>query len=225
MHDYKNAPESGSILFAIKFAWGKRFGGGNAEKLLMKYDFLYKLVDENKLGSGVVLFFARLLPSIPINSVSCLYGLGDPIDYRSMVISLRVGQEYPIDNVLRKLAEIRYERNDIDFSRNKFRLRGDTLEVYPAYWSGRAIRVEFFGDEVERITEIHTLTGSLSAKKIHYLFPYFFSPSSKNKDHFLLCFHNDDFVFYISKSALHKTKKAEKQNHAVFFEQIHILRV
>ncbi len=96
---------------------------------------------------------------IVVSSVSCLYGLGDPIDYKSMVISLRVGQEYPLDDVLRKLTEIRYERNDIDFSRNKFRVRGDTLEVYPAYWSGRAIRVEFFGDEVDRISEINAVSG------------------------------------------------------------------
>ena len=96
---------------------------------------------------------------IVVSSVSCLYGLGDPIDYKSMVISLRVGQEYPLDDVLRKLAEIRYERNDLDFSRNKFRLRGDTLEIYPAYWSGRAIRVEFFGDEVDRISEINAVSG------------------------------------------------------------------
>jgi len=96
---------------------------------------------------------------IVVSSVSCLYGLGDPIDYKSMVISLRVGQEYPLDNVLRKLTEIRYERNDIDFSRNKFRVRGDTLEVYPAYWTGRAIRVEFFGDEVDRISEINAVSG------------------------------------------------------------------
>ncbi len=96
---------------------------------------------------------------IVVSSVSCLYGLGDPIDYRSMVVSLRVGQEYPMDDILRKLAEIRYERNDMDFSRNKFRVRGDTLEVYPAYWSGRAIRVEFFGDEVDRISEINAVTG------------------------------------------------------------------
>ena len=96
---------------------------------------------------------------IVVSSVSCLYGLGDPIDYKSMVISLRAGQQYPMDDVLRKLAEIRYERNDIDFSRNKFRVRGDTLEVYPAYWNGRAIRVEFFGDDVDRISEINAVTG------------------------------------------------------------------
>ena len=96
---------------------------------------------------------------IIVASVSCLYGLGDPIDYRSMVISLRVGQERPMDEILRKLTEIRYERNDLDFSRNKFRVRGDTLEIYPAYWAGRAIRVEFFGDEVDRISEINAVSG------------------------------------------------------------------
>ena len=96
---------------------------------------------------------------IVVSSVSCLYGLGDPIDYKSMVISLRVGQVRSFEEILHKLAEIRYERNDIDFSRNKFRVRGDTLEVYPAYWTGRAIRVEFFGDEVERISEINAVTG------------------------------------------------------------------
>ena len=98
---------------------------------------------------------------IVVASVSCIYGLGDPIDYKSMVISLRVGQERPMDQLLRKLTEIRYERNDLDFSRNKFRVRGDTLEVYPAYWNGRAIRVEFFGDEIDRISEINAVTGVL----------------------------------------------------------------
>ncbi len=96
---------------------------------------------------------------IVVSSVSCLYGLGDPIDYKSMVISLRMGQERPLDEILKKLTEIRYERNDIDFSRNKFRVRGDTLEVYPAYWAGRAIRVEFFGDEIDRISEINAVSG------------------------------------------------------------------
>ncbi len=96
---------------------------------------------------------------IVVSSVSCLYGLGDPIDYKSMVISLRTGQERPLDDILKKLTEIRYERNDIDFSRNKFRVRGDTLEVYPAYWSGRAVRIEFFGDEIDRISEINAVSG------------------------------------------------------------------
>ena len=96
---------------------------------------------------------------IVVASVSCIYGLGDPIDYQNMVISLRIGQSRPMDEILRKLTEIRYERNDINFTRNTFRVRGDTLEIYPAYWAGRAIRVEFFGDEVDRISEINAVTG------------------------------------------------------------------
>ena len=96
---------------------------------------------------------------IVVASVSCIYGLGDPIDYKNMVISLRAGQEYPQETLLRKLISIRYERNDVDFSRNHFRVRGDTVEIYPAYWAGRAIRVEFFGDEVDRISEINAVTG------------------------------------------------------------------
>ncbi len=96
---------------------------------------------------------------IVVASVSCIYGLGDPIDYKNMVISLRVGMEKPREELMKKLVEIRYERNDIDFSRNTFRVRGDTVEIYPAYWSGRAIRVEFFGDEIDRISEINAVTG------------------------------------------------------------------
>ena len=96
---------------------------------------------------------------IVVASVSCIYGLGDPIDYKSMVVSLRRGQERPLEDVMRHLTDIRYERNDLDFSRNKFRVRGDTLEIYPAYWNGRAIRVEFFGDEIDRISEINAVTG------------------------------------------------------------------
>ncbi|MBQ1677973.1 MAG: excinuclease ABC subunit UvrB [Oscillospiraceae bacterium] len=96
---------------------------------------------------------------IVVASVSCIYGLGDPIDYKNMVISLRTGTEYPQEELMKKLIEIRYERNDVDFSRNNFRVRGDTVEIYPAYWAGRAIRVEFFGDEVDRISEINAVTG------------------------------------------------------------------
>ena len=96
---------------------------------------------------------------IDVASVSCIYGLGDPIDYKNMVISLRSGMEYPQEELMKKLISIRYERNDVDFSRNHFRVRGDTVEIYPAYWAGRAIRVEFFGDEVDRIAEINAVTG------------------------------------------------------------------
>ena len=96
---------------------------------------------------------------IVVSSVSCIYGLGDPIDYKNMVISLRPGMEYDRDELMRKLTEIRYERNDLNFVRNAYRVRGDTLEVYPAYWSGRAIRIEFFGDEIDRISEVNAVTG------------------------------------------------------------------
>ena len=96
---------------------------------------------------------------IVVSSVSCIYGLGDPIDDKNMVISLRPGMEYDRDELMRKLTDIRYERNDINFVRNAYRVRGDTLEVYPAYWAGRAIRIEFFGDEIDRISEINAVTG------------------------------------------------------------------
>ena len=96
---------------------------------------------------------------IVVSSVSCIYGLGDPIDYANMVISLRPGQTRDFDELLRKLIEIRYERNDIAFERNMFRVRGDTVEIYPAYSNDKAIRVEFFGDEIDRISEINVVTG------------------------------------------------------------------
>ena len=96
---------------------------------------------------------------IVVSSVSCIYGLGDPIDYKSMVISLRTGQETERDALMRRLTDIRYERNDVNFTRNTYRVRGDTVEIYPAYWAGRAIRIEFFGDEIDRISEINAVTG------------------------------------------------------------------
>ena len=96
---------------------------------------------------------------IVVASVSCIYGLGDPIDYANMVISLRQGQTRDFDDLLRKLVEIRYERNDLAFDRNTFRVRGDTIEVYPVYSRDKAIRIEFFGDEIDRISEINVVTG------------------------------------------------------------------
>ena len=98
---------------------------------------------------------------IVVSSVSCIYGLGEPEDFAKMMVSLRVGATLPIDELLRRLVEIRYERNDIAFERNMFRVRGDTVEIFPAYWSDRAIRVEFFGDEIDRISEVNALTGAV----------------------------------------------------------------
>lgn len=99
--------------------------------------------------------------TIVVASVSCIYGLGNPIDYKNMVISLRHGQTKNFDELLKKLIEIRYERNDIAFERNMFRVRGDTVEIFPAYSSDKAIRVEFFGDEIDRISEVNVVTGTV----------------------------------------------------------------
>ena len=96
---------------------------------------------------------------IVVSSVSCIYGLGEPDDFASMTVSLRPGQSWSMDELLRRLVEIRYERNDVAFERNMFRVRGDTVEIFPAYSRDRAIRVEFFGDEIERISEINVVTG------------------------------------------------------------------
>lgn len=98
---------------------------------------------------------------IIVSSVSCIYSLGNPIDYRNMIISLRQGMTKPRDELLKKLVEIQYERNDINFIRNKFRVRGDTVEIFPVYSNDTAIRVEFFGDEIDRISEINALTGQV----------------------------------------------------------------
>ncbi len=104
---------------------------------------------------------------IIVASVSCIYGLGSPIDYKEMVISLRPGMVKDRDEVIHKLVDIQYTRNDMDFKRGTFRVRGDTLEIYPAYSGNEAYRVEFFGDEVDRITEIDTVTGEIKAQLGH----------------------------------------------------------
>lgn len=104
---------------------------------------------------------------IIVASVSCIYSLGDPIDYKNMVISLRPGMEKNRDALLRKLIEIQYERNDIAFARNRFRVRGDVVEIWPAYAENMAFRVEFFGDEIDRLCEINPLTGAATRDVQH----------------------------------------------------------
>ena len=104
---------------------------------------------------------------IVVASVSCIYGLGEPDDFAKMAISMRPGQEWKMDELLHKLVEARYERNDIAFDRNMFRVRGDTVEIFPAYWNDRAIRVEFFGDEIDRLSEINVVTGAANRYLSH----------------------------------------------------------
>ncbi len=122
---------------------------------------------------------------IIVASVSCIYSLGNPIDYRNMVISLRVGAEKGRDWLIKKLVDLQYERNDINFTRNKFRVRGDVVEIYPAYSHENAIRVDFFGDEIERICEINTLTGEIKSIMQHaaiYPASHYIVPSDKMAD-------------------------------------------
>ncbi len=104
---------------------------------------------------------------IIVSSVSCIYGLGDPEDYQNLMISIRVGMEKNRDDIIKRLVDIQYERNDINFIRNKFRVRGDVLEIFPANNGERAVRVEFFGDEVERISEVDVITGEVIGYRNH----------------------------------------------------------
>lgn len=117
----------------------------------------------DKLRHSATLALSERRDVIIVSSVSCIYSLGNPIDYRNMVISLRPGMEKSRDDLLKKLVELQYERNDINFTRNKFRVRGDVVEIFPAASSDNIIRVEFFGDEIDRISEINPLTGELIA--------------------------------------------------------------
>lgn len=122
-------------------------------------------IDKLRHSATAALFERRDV--IIVASVSCIYGLGDPIDYNELVISLRPGMVRDRDSILKKLVEIQYERNDINFVRGKFRVRGDVLEVFPAESSDSAIRIEFFGDEIDRITEIDVLTGEIKGTRSH----------------------------------------------------------
>ena len=115
-------------------------------------------IDRLRLSATCALLERRDV--IVVASVSCIYGLGEPDDFQKMMISLRPGQTLERDELLRRLVEDRYERNDVAFGRNMFRVRGDTVEIYPAYYKDKAVRVEFFGDEIDRITEFHPVTGS-----------------------------------------------------------------
>ena len=121
----------------------------------------------DKLRHSATLALSERRDVIIVSSVSCIYTLGNPIDYRSMVISLRPGMQKSRDELLSKLVELQYERNDIDFTRNRFRVRGDVVEIFPVYSSDTIIRVEFFGDEIDRIAEVDPITGEVKATVRH----------------------------------------------------------
>ena len=127
-------------------------------------------IDKMRHSATMALFERRDV--IIVASVSCIYGLGDPIDYKELVVSLRPGQEIAPEEVMRKLIDVQYVRNDIDFDRGTFRKRGDILDVFPAGFDQKAIRFEFFGDEIEEISEFDSLTGKVTAKLSHaYIYP------------------------------------------------------
>lgn len=136
----------------------------------------------DKLRHSATAALSERRDAIIVASVSCIYGLGSPIDYKEMVISLRPGMMKDRDEVIHKLIDIQYDRNDMDFRRGTFRVRGDVVEIFPAYSGSEAYRVEFFGDEVERITEIDTLTGEIRADLGHVaIFPASHYVVSKEK--------------------------------------------
>lgn len=137
-------------------------------------------IDKLRHSATAALFERRDV--IIVASVSCIYGLGDPDDYKNLMLSLRVGSERDRDEILKRLVEIQYERNDIAFSRNKFRVRGDVLEIFPSNNNEKAIRVEFFGDEIERIAEIDAITGEVTALRNHVvIFPASHYVTTKDK--------------------------------------------
>lgn len=127
-------------------------------------------IDKMRHSATMALFERRDV--IIVASVSCIYGLGDPIEYQKLVVSLRQGQEISPEDVMRKLIDVQYVRNDVDFSRGTFRRRGDILDIFPAGFDQKAIRIEFFGDEIDEISEFDALTGKVTAKISHaYIYP------------------------------------------------------
>ena len=162
-------------------------------------------IDRLRLSATCALLERRDV--IVVSSVSCIYGLGEPDDFAKLVISLRVGAEWDRDELLRRLVENRYERNDIAFERNMFRVRGDTVEIYPAYYRDKAIRVEFFGDEIDRISEFHPLTGTVNRHLNHIaIYPASHYVTTRDK----------------MESAIHQIRE-ELEEQVAYFEENNML--
>ena len=137
----------------------------SSDTYIAKDSAINEEIDKLRLSATAALVERRDV--VIIASVSCIYGLGSPVDYQNMMVSLRPGQEKDRDEVIQKLISIQYTRNDMDFHRGTFRVHGDVLEIFPANFSETAYRVEFFGDEVDRITEIDVLTGEIKSQLKH----------------------------------------------------------
>ena len=145
--------------------------------------------DIDKLRHSATASLTERRDVIVVSSVSCIYGLGDPIDYQNMTVSVRPGQTHEIGDIVRRLVDMQYTRNDMDFHRGTFRLHGDVLEVYPVSYTDRAVRIEFFGDEIDRISEIDALTGEVISYLEHVvIFPashYVVEQEKMNDKHYL----------------------------------------
>ena len=150
---------------------------------------------------------------IIVASVSCIYSLGDPIDYRNMVLSLRTGTQISRDDVIKKLVSMQYERNDINFIRNKFKVKGDIIEIFPVYSSDTAVRIEFFGDEVDRICAVNPLTGTVKNTVSHVaVYPashYVISPDKLERS-----------LAQIAEEMEHSVSEFEKQGKLIEAQRI-----
>lgn len=168
-------------------------------------------IDKLRHSATAALFERRDV--IVIASVSCIYGLGSPIDYENLVLSLRPGMEKDRDEIIKKLVDIQYTRNDVAFERNTFRVRGDVLEIYPAAATEKAVRVEFFGDEIDKITEINTITGEVLGELTHIsIFPashYTTTPEKLEKA-----------ITGIEKEKIERAEEFEKNNQLVEAQRI-----
>ena len=170
----------------------------------------------DKLRHSATLALSERRDVIIVASVSCIYSLGNPIDYRTMVISLRPGMEKPRDELLKKLVELQYERNDINFVRNKFRVRGDVVEIFPAASGDNVIRVEYFGDEIDRLCEVNPLTGEVVADLKHaaiYPASHYIVPQDKMVTALkeIECELEDRLAYFQSKGKLLEAQRIEQR--------------
>lgn len=188
----------------------------NTDTYIEKDSAINDEIDKLRHSATAALFERRDV--IIVASVSCIYGLGDPEDYKDLMISLRPGMVRDRDDIIRKLVEIQFERNDIDFKRGKFRVRGDVLEIFPAQSSEKVIRVEFFGDEIERITEVDYLTGEIIGVRNHVaIFPASHYTTTREKmDHAMVTIEEelrDRLAYFKSEGKLLEAQRIEQRTN------------
>lgn len=168
-------------------------------------------IDKMRHSATMALFERRDV--IIVASVSCIYGLGDPIEYKKLVVSLRPGQEISPEEVMKKLIDVQYVRNDVEFERGSFRARGDVLDIYPAGFDQKAIRIEFFGDEIDRISEFDPLTGKVISKITHaYIYPASHYATTSEK--------TEKAIISIEKELEERIKEFESENKLLEAQRI-----